>query len=83
MKHINSILTVGVALLPVLSALIILWSDVQTIKATKVDFKEMTKFKVVITESLSKNTEAINSLNKLVEILIDERGNYVQQTRSN
>ena len=67
------IIALGTAILPVIGALIFLWSDVQTMKQTKVDYREVAELKTEITGQLSKNTEAIESLNRLISKLLDER----------
>ena len=73
MKITQLIVALGTAILPVLGALIFLWSDVQTMKQTKVDYREVAELKTEITGQLSKNTEAIESLNRLISKLLDER----------
>lgn len=65
--------------LPIIGALIVLWSDVQTIKVTKADYREVSVLETKLTGQLSKNTEAIENLNKLIERLLDERRKYVEE----
>ena len=65
--------------LPIIGVLIVLWSDVQTIKVTKADYREVSVLETKLTGQLSKNTEAIENLNKLIERLLDERRKYVEE----
>ena len=65
--------------LPIIGVLIVLWSDVQTIKVTKADYREVSVLETKLTGQLSKNTEAIENLNKLIERLLDERRKYAEE----
>jgi hypothetical protein len=73
MNRLGVIVSIGTAILPIIGALIFLWSDVQTMKQTKVDYREIAELKIEITGQLSKNTEAIENLNRLISRLLDER----------
>jgi hypothetical protein len=55
------------ALLPTTAALVILYSDVQTLKMTKADTKEMLELKVEMTRQLTRNTTAIENLNETLK----------------
>ena len=84
MKITSLIATIAALVLPVIAALIVLWSDVQTIKYTKVDYREMAELKTSVTGQLSKNTEAIENLNRLInELLKERRESYGKEVSSN
>ena len=84
MKITSLIATIAALVLPVIAALIVLWSDVQTIKYTKVDYREMAELKTSVTGQLSKNTEAIENLNRLInELLKERREAYGKEVSSN
>lgn len=84
MKITSLITTLAALVLPIISALIVLWSDVQTIKYTKVDYREMAELKTSVTGQLSKNTEAIENLNRLInELLKERREAYGKEVSSN
>lgn len=84
MKITSLIATIASLTLPIIAALIILWSDVQTIKYTKVDYREMAELKTSVTGQLSKNTEAIENLNRLInELLKERREAYGKEVSSN
>ena len=84
MKITSLIATLAALVLPIITALIVLWSDVQTIKYTKVDYREMAELKTSVTGQLSKNTEAIENLNRLInELLKERREAYGKEVSSN
>ena len=84
MKITSLIATIAALILPIIAALIVLWSDVQTIKCTKVDYREMAELKTSVTGQLSKNTEAIENLNRLInELLKERREAYGKEVSSN
>lgn len=84
MKITSLIATIAALVLPIITALIVLWSDVQTIKYTKVDYREMAELKTSVTGQLSKNTEAIENLNRLInELLKERREAYGKEVSSN
>ena len=84
MKITSLIATIASLVLPIIAALIVLWSDVQTIKYTKVDYREMAELKTSVTGQLSKNTEAIENLNRLInELLKERREAYGKEVSSN
>lgn len=58
------------AVLPIILALIVLYADVQYLKGTKADYREVSELRVHMTEQLSKNTEAINNLNRTSERIL-------------
>jgi hypothetical protein len=51
-----------IALIPMVSALIMLFSDVNTLKYNKADTKEVMAIQLKFTEQMTKNTAAIESL---------------------
>ena len=69
--------------LPIVGILIVLWSDVQTLKATKADYRELAKLETNVMGQLSKNTEAIENLNRVLERYLNERSTHEQQKTSN
>ena len=84
MKITSLIATIAALVLPIIAALIVLWSDVQTIKYTKVDYREVAELKISVTGQLSKNTEAIENLNRLInEMLKERRESYGKEVSSN
>ena len=84
MKITSLIATIAALVLPIIAALIVLWSDVQTIKYTKVDYREVAELKTSVTGQLSKNTEAIENLNRLIsELLRERREAYGKEVSSN
>ena len=84
MKITSLIATLAALVLPIIAALIVLWSDVQTIKYTKVDYREVAELKTSVTGQLSKNTEAIENLNRLIsELLRERREAYGKEVSSN
>lgn len=56
--------------LPIIFALVVLYSDVQSIKGSKADYRELAEMRLITTEQLSKNTEAINNLNRTNERIL-------------
>jgi hypothetical protein len=71
MRKLEIVIPICVAILPIISALIVLWSDVQTIKATKAEYREVAELKTEMTKQLSKNTEAINNLNRTINRILE------------
>ena len=69
-----------VVVMPIVSALVILYSDVNTLKYTKAETKEVAALQLKFTEQMTKNTTAIENLN---ETLRDwKEVTYEQQERS-
>jgi hypothetical protein len=56
-------------LIPVLTSIILLFSDVQTIKATKAEKKEVAEIRLEFSKQLVKNTTAIEALNDTLKEL--------------
>ena len=56
-----------VALIPITSALIILYSDVQTLKVVKADNDKVLELKVEFTKQMTRNTTAIENLNETLK----------------
>ena len=83
MKITQLLCALATTILPIIGALIFLWSDVQTMKQTKVDYREIAELKTEVTGQLSKNTEAIENLNRLISRLLDERSNHGKEVSSN
>jgi len=73
MKRLEAFIALAVATFPIISVSIVLWSDVQNLKTVKADYREVAEIKTEFVGQLSKNTEAINNLNKTIEHLLDER----------
>jgi F0F1-type ATP synthase membrane subunit a len=67
-------------LLPILSVLVLLYSDVQSLKHTKADNQCMMDLKVEVTQQMTKNTSAIEALNKTLKLLREDL--HEQQERS-
>ena len=82
MKITQLLCMLATAILPIIGALIFLWSDVQTMKQTKVDYREIAELKTEVTGQLSKNTEAIENLNRLISRLLDERSLHGKEVSS-
>ena len=82
MKITQLLCALATAILPIIGALIFLWSDVQTMKQTKVDYREIAELKTEVTGQLSKNTEAIENLNRLISRLLDERSLHGKEVSS-
>jgi len=57
------------ALLPVVAALVILYSDVQSLKVTKAEQREVLELKVDFTKQMTRNTTAIENLNETLKTL--------------
>lgn len=55
--------------LPFVAALVILYSDVQTLKVTKAEQREVLELKVEFTKQMSRNTVAIENLNDTLKVL--------------
>ena len=73
MRRIEIIIAIFVSVLPIVSALLVLWSDVQAIKVTKAEYREVAELKIECSKQLSRNTEAIENLNRLISRLLNER----------
>jgi len=54
-------------LLPIIGALIILYSDVQMMKATKADASEVSSIRIDFTKQMTRNTAAIESLSEVMK----------------
>lgn len=68
MNKIRDWVTVALVLLvPICTALIILYSDVQSLKVTKADTEEMLELKVQFTKQMTRNTTAIENLNETLK----------------
>jgi F0F1-type ATP synthase membrane subunit a len=67
-------------LLPILSVLVLLYSDVQSLKHTKADKQCMMDLKVEVTQQMTKNTSAIEALNETLKLLREDL--HEQQERS-
>ena len=83
MERFGVLASIGTAILPIIGALIFLWSDVQTMKETKVDYREVAELKVEMIGTLSKNTEAIEGLNKILDRFLNERSQRVKEASGN
>ena len=83
MRRTDLFISIGTAILPIIGALIFLWSDVQTMKQTKIDYREVAELRTEVTKQLTKNTEAIENLNKLISMFIEERRKNEQKESSN
>ena len=59
-------------ILPVVASLILLYSDVQSIKETKASNRDMMELKVQFTEQMTKNTSAIEALNETLKLIREE-----------
>jgi hypothetical protein len=62
-------------LIPVFGAMTILYSDVQGLKITKADQREVLELKVEFTRQMTRNTSAIENLNETLKTL---RGEHVE-----
>lgn len=60
---------------PIVAALIFMYSDVEKLKVTKAEDKEMMEIKLVFSEQMARNTVAIENLNETLKIL-QKRGNH-------
>ena len=75
MNKLETYLSILAMVLPIIGCVILLWSDVQTIKVTKADYREVAELKTEMIGQLSKNTEAIDNLNQLIKMMLEERRN--------
>jgi hypothetical protein len=73
MKKLETYLSILGMALPIIGCMILLWSDVQTIKVTKADYREVAELKTEMIGQLAKNTEAIDNLNQLIKMMLEER----------
>lgn len=82
MKITSSWLTCILAIvIPILGFLVMLHTDMQTLRETKADCKEVSELKLDISLQLVRNTTAIENLNSLLR---DIKGDtYVKQECSN
>jgi len=55
--------------LPIVAALVILYSDVQSLKVTKAEQREVLELKVDFTKQMTRNTTAIENLNETLKVL--------------
>lgn len=84
MRRTDLILSIGTAILPIIGALIFLWSDVQTMKETKVNYREIAELKTEVKSQLSTINESIKGLDASVNRLMDERRiKYEKEVSSN
>jgi ABC-type transport system involved in cytochrome bd biosynthesis fused ATPase/permease subunit len=58
--------------LPIIASLVLLYSDVQSIKVTKASNQDMMELKVQFTEQMTKNTSAIEALNETLKLIREE-----------
>ena len=73
MKVTSLLVAIASAILPMLGAMIMLWSDVQTMKKTKLEYRELAEFRTEVTGKLSTINESIKGLDGSVGRLLDER----------
>ena len=73
MKVTSLLVAIASAILPMLGAMIMLWSDVQTMKKTKLEYRELAEFRTEVTGKLSTINESIKGLDSSVGRLLDER----------
>jgi ABC-type transport system involved in cytochrome bd biosynthesis fused ATPase/permease subunit len=59
-------------ILPIIASLVLLYSDVQSIKVTKASNQDMMELKVQFTEQMTKNTSAIEALNETLKLIREE-----------
>lgn len=64
MKIDGGVASLGVALLGVVGILVTMWSDVQTLKVTKVDIKEVHEMRLEFVRLITHNTEVIERLDR-------------------
>lgn len=83
MEKWSVLAAIGTAILPIVGALVLLYSDVQTMKTTKVEYREVAELKIEMISTLSKNTEAIENLNKLINRMLDGKEFYGKEKSSN
>ena len=60
------------AAIPTFTALVVIYSDVQNLKTTKADIKEVLELKVEFTRQMTRNTTAIENLNTTLKQLREE-----------
>ena len=68
--------TAVLALIPIISVLIVLYSDVQYLKSTKANTQDVMEIKIEFSKQLAKNTYAIENL---IETIRDLRGGGVHE----
>ena len=73
MKLTTLLVAIATAILPMLGAMILMWSDVQTMKKTKLECRELADFRTEVTGELSTINESIKGLDRSVSRLLDER----------
>lgn len=73
MKLTTLLVAIATAILPMLGAMILMWSDVQTMKKTKLEYRELADFRTEVTGKLSTINESIKGLDRSVSRLLDER----------
>ena len=56
-------------LLPIVASLVVIYSDVQTLKVTKAEQREVLELKVQFTEQMTRNTVAIENLNETLKVI--------------
>jgi len=59
-------------LIPICTALVLLYSDVQSLKLAKADTYDMLELKVQFTKQMTKNTGAIEALNETLKLIRKE-----------
>ena len=64
--------TLLVALIPMSAALVILYSDVETLKVTKASTHEVMELKVEFTKQMTRNTTAIENLNSTLKLMRED-----------
>lgn len=80
MERWSWIAAIAAVILPILSAVIMLWSDVQTMKKTKLEYRELAQFQLEVTGKLSTIDESIRGLDSTIERLLQERRVAYEQT---
>jgi hypothetical protein len=65
-------------LVPVFAALVLMYSDVNSLKTTKVDHQEVAVIKLELREQLIKNTAAIDNLTETTKELKRYLSKYVE-----
>jgi len=81
MKTFSAWISCAIAVIfPIVASMVMLYSDVQSLKVTKVEQTEMTDLKINFATQMTRNTSAIENLNETLKGLGDRLNE--QQTRS-
>lgn len=84
MKVTGLCVSIIAVMLPMLGAIVLMWSDVQTMKETKLEYRELAEFRTEVTGKLSCIDQSIKGLDESVNRLLDERRiAYAQKTSCN